>query len=452
MLTAGAFLIAFVAACGMSLVRHPIYGLSAYAALLYLHPPSSWWGQLLPSLRWSLLTALITLISVVIHRKKIKGPGVMSFAFVPVLLVFVIWIAMQSFWALSPDQHSELLVLMAKYFLLVILIYLSIDSEQALRIFLWTHAAGCFYLGTVVLYEYLGGRFEGFRGPGIDEANAAALVIVTGVITTFVLFLSGKLYGKLASFLMMPITLNGLIATISRSGFLELVVAGVAFNLFTPKKLRGIVRALSIVGLLLFVAITNPLYWERIGTILFAGEQVEGVDTGSGRVVLMKAQLQMAALYPEGCGHRCTVVLSPNYLEERYLAGGGRASHNTFMTLLVEQGIPGILFYVFLLLWVAACVFRLRKPMQETDGLLPALYAGTVGSLAAIFVGDVFVDYLKFEPRFWFLSILMVMTKLLQIQKAERDATADAVSEDAPAVPTVTSHAPRHARRPRTAR
>ena len=68
-----------------------------------------------------------------------------------------------------------------------------------LRLLTWLLAAGCFYLGTVVFAEYLGGRFEGFRGPGINEANAAALLIVTGILTTFVLFLSGKKIEKITA-------------------------------------------------------------------------------------------------------------------------------------------------------------------------------------------------------------------------------------------------------------
>ncbi|MEL7186306.1 MAG: O-antigen ligase family protein, partial [Pseudomonadota bacterium] len=265
--------------------------------------------------------------------------------------------------------------------------------------------------------NYVGGRFEGFSGPGISESNVAGLLIVTGIMTTAALFLSGKLKEKIAAMGMMPFTLNALIATISRSGFLALGIAGVVLNFFAPKKSMFTVRFFSVAGLILLVSLTNPVYWERIGTILAGGEQVEGVDTGSKRLVLMGAQFEMSKAYPLGCGHRCTAVLSPNYLDDAYLTVSpsgvkARASHNTFMTMLVEQGIPGAIFYFMLLLWMARTCLRLRRPMRDREGLIPQTYAAVVAVLAAITVGDLFVDYLKFEARLWFISILMVLVRM----------------------------------------
>ena len=117
-----------------------------------------------------------------------------------------------------------------------------------------------------------------------------------------------------------------------------------------------------------------------------------------------------------GCGHRCTVVLSPAYMEDEFLTGlegrRARSSHNTFMSLLVEQGVPGALLYILMLIWIARLVFRLRSRMRGSSGLLSNVYAAVVAILGAITIGDLFVDYLKFEARFWFVGLLMVLVKL----------------------------------------
>ena len=350
------------------------------------------------------------------------------------LAIFVFWLGIQMIWALDQQMHTELLVMMAKYTLLVALIYSCLDSLTHLKMFLWTHAAGCFYLGTIVLTKYLGGRFEGFRGPGINEANAAALLIVTGVLTTFVLFLSGRLKEKIVAVGFMPLILNALVATISRSGFLALTVSGVIFNLFAPKRLSTAVRLFSVAGLVLLVLITNPVYWERIGTIVVAGQEIEGVDTGSRRLVLIQKQFEMFSEYPLGCGHRCTAVLSPAYLDDRYLTGSegyrARSSHNTFMSLLVEQGMPGAVFYIFLLIWVARTTFRLRGKMRSAGGLIPVVYAAVVSILGAITVGDMFVDYLKFEARFWFIGLLMVVVKMDGIEESLESREAEETTRE----------------------
>lgn len=53
-LTSLLFLAAYFSGCIAALVRHPVYGLVTYVLMLYLHPPSRWWGEALPDLRWSL--------------------------------------------------------------------------------------------------------------------------------------------------------------------------------------------------------------------------------------------------------------------------------------------------------------------------------------------------------------------------------------------------------------
>lgn len=410
-------MLAFSAGCLLALFRHPIYGLVTYVSLIYLHPPSAWWSFGVPSLRWSLLAAGITLVSVLIHNPGAGGPRVISSPIAKGFVVLIVWLGLQSMWAMDSVSHRELLVLTIKYGLLIALIYRCIDSITHLKYFLWSHAGGCFYLGIVVIQKYVGGRFEGFSGPGIDEANAAALQIATGVIVTFALFLSGKWYEKATAFGFMPITLNALVATISRSGFLALGVAGILFNIFAPKKTRRLVRVLSVVGGVLFIMITNPTYWERIGTIMVATEQIEGVSTGTGRLALMDAQFDMFLDHPLGCGHRCTASLSAAYLDDEFLAGKrgerqARSSHNTFLALLVEQGILGGMLYLMMLIWIARKVFRLREPMCNSTGLLANTYAATVAILGAITVGDLFVDYLKFETRIWFLAMLMVIDRM----------------------------------------
>jgi O-antigen ligase len=103
-------------------------------------------------------------------------------------------------------------------------------------------------------------------------------------------------------------------------------------------------------------------------------------------------------------------------MDDEFLTGPegrrARSSHNTFMSLLVEQGVLGALMYVLLLFWIARLSLRLRTRMRRSSGLLPVVYTATVAVLGAITVGDLFVDYLKFEARVWFLALLMVLVKM----------------------------------------
>jgi O-antigen ligase len=446
LMTGIAFFVCFLGGCFLALSRHPIFGVITYVATYYLHPPSRWWGYALPDLRWSLLSAFVCLVAVLIHKKTLLGPPSRTRG--PLLIgfcTFIAWLAVQSLWALDFGTHVDMIVMFLKYALLIWIITSAVDSEKHFEWFCWTHVLGCLFLGWIAYTEHDGGRFENFGGPDISEANAGALQLVSGLFIGAGLFLLPQAWKKIASAACMPLVVNAIVLTVSRSAFLAAAAGGVVFNLFVPRHLRWIVRTLSILAAVLFVLITNPEYWMRIASIKAAGADVEGVDTGSGRLVLIRAQLEMFKAYPMGCGHRCTAVLSPLYLDERQLTGPegqrARSSHNTVFSLLVEQGIPGVAFYILFLCWTLFGVVRLRRLTKGRDGLMPALVPSLAAFLMAMVVGDMFVDYLKAEVRIWFMSLLVVMTSI-----AMRNAQGDAT----PSSKSVISRKGRSDRRPAT--
>lgn len=418
-LTALVFLLAFGAGSVMALARHPIYGLITYVGVFYVHPPSRWWGQgLLLEFRWSLLAAGITLLALLIHRPaRSTAPVQRSGAFWGFVL-FVVWIAIQSFWALDREAHLNQLSIYLKFIVVFILICKCIETDEHLRLFLWSHVAGCFYLGWLAFTSYAGGRLDGVGGPGIDEANAAGLQMVTGIMVAAGLFLAGRMPTRGALLAMIPIMVNGLVATISRSGFLAAVIGGAVFNLFTPVKYRRSVLGLSVLAIVLFGLLTNDSYWSRIESIKYKGEDIVGVDTGGGRREILEAQLRMFRGRPLGCGHMCTSVLSPSYLEERFLSGGGRASHNTFMSMLVDHGVIGAAAYVIMLAWVYRSLRTVGRRLKGRADLLASVLPAIAAVFGAITIGDLFVQYMKFEARIWFLALLITVTHISESRAA----------------------------------
>jgi hypothetical protein len=414
----------------LAFVRHPFYGQLAYMAAFFLHPPSRWWGQgfLLP-IRWSLIASAVTLLAFFVHRKKLAKPAIPFFqhGYVKAYLIFVVWLVLQIGWALDMPAHLDLLNYYVKFFLVIVLIYYCVDTEEHLRMFLWAHVLGCFYFGWIAYNEYTGGRFEDFGGPGLSEANAGAITIVTGTLAASTLFIWGTWREKAALFAMIPFIVNGLVTTISRSGFLAVSFGGILYNLFTPKRFSKRVRLLSGLAVVLFLMLTGPSYWQRMQSMEALGDKVEGVDTGAGRIDIMKAQIEMSAAHPFGCGATCTAVLSKEYLDDSQLTGEGanraRASHNTFFTMLVEHGLPGAAFYAFMVLWILGGVRKLRGIVRGKEGFLEVALPALASILGAIFITDMFATYAKFEVRIWFLALLMAA---LNIATAKQRALAKA--------------------------
>jgi O-antigen ligase len=426
-LTGVIFVLLFVTGCVMALARHPIFGVMTYVLLLYVSPSDRWWGQdFALGVRWTLIAAVVVAISLLIHQPKrpaiplLKQPMMWGF------MLFVAWVALQSFWAIDSDMHRELLEYYLKYIVAMYLIYRTINSEQNLRLFMWAHVLGCAYIAWVAYTGLDGGRFDSFGGAGIGDANSGALTIVTGILAAASLFLAGSRKAKAVIAGIMPFLLNAIVATISRSGFLALAVAGAVYNLFAPLRYQKWIRVLSMVGLVGFLLLTNPVYWERIQSIKYQGQQVEGVDTGSRRLVLVQAQLKMFREHPFGCGSRCTDVLSPRYLDEKQLSDGVRSSHNTFMTMLVDHGVLGGAAYVAMTLWILLTLRSLRRACRGGDDFLAQILPAVAGSLLAITVGDLFVQYPKLEIRFWLITVLMAMSSMVYERQIVRGEAGEA--------------------------
>jgi O-antigen ligase len=422
------FVIAYLTGCLMALTRHPIFGLVTYVAVFYLHPPSRWWGASLPDPGWALLAAAVTAFAVLTRKHKIPLGPLFSQGAVKGLIFFLLWLCVQAVWALDATMHTEMIVLFFKYIVLVALMYVCIDSEKHLRYFLWAHVLGCFFLGWIAFTTYSGGRFEGFGGPGIGDANTGGFQIVTGILIGAALFLAGDKKARIALIALMPIIVNGLITTISRSGFLAAFVGGLVFNFFAAQQTRKLVRVLSILGVVLFLGLANDVYWKRIESLKQAGEQVEGVDTGTSRLVIMNAQFEMFKAHPMGCGHRCTATLSSQYMEDQYLTGPpgrrSRSSHNTFLSLLVEQGLPGAIMYVIFALWAVKKVFSVARICKRAGGELATFFPAVAAGLLITFIGDLFVDYLKLEVRIWFIALLLILERMARTQEAAAKAAA----------------------------
>ena len=422
-LTTVIFLIGFLTGLVWAFSRHPIYGLITYVAVFYLHPPSRWWGAALPDPGWAMVAAAVTLLAVMTRKDKLPIAPLFKEGVVRGLIVFLVWLLIQSTWALDMEMHTELIVLFIKYLVLIVLMYVCIDSEKHLRYFLWVHVLGCFFLGWIAFTTYTGGRFEGFGGPGIGDANTGGFIIVTGILTGAGLFLSGKKLERLVLLGVMPIIVNGLITTISRSGFLAAFVGGMVFNFFSPKQVRKLVMVLSVLAVGGFFALANETYWDRMNSLKQAGEEVEGVDTGTSRLVIINAQWEMFQKYPMGCGHRCTATLSPQYMDDMYLTGPpghrSRSSHNTFMSMLVEQGIPGALMYFSMVLWAIVKVFSVWRTARKAPGSLPILFPSIAAVCLVMVLGDLFVDYLKLETRIWFIALLLIVARMSRVESTK---------------------------------
>lgn len=421
-LTGLAFMLAFAGMLVLALVRGPMWGLYTYVAVFYVHPPSRWWGEALPDMRWSLLAAAVTFIAS-FRVPPVQGrPSWISTTPAKLLIAYTVWLWIQSFWALSLSDHMQLTMLFTKYVILFYLCYRLIDTREKVLGFLAAHIAGCLYLGWIAYNTRVSGRLEGVGGPGIDEANALAMQMGTAVSCAAMFILGEKNWRRWFAFAAMPFLLNTMVLAGSRGAFLALLASGVTLWYMKPAIHRRAFYVYAVLGLSLFGILANGIFWNRMDTITAVAAEDEEVDrSAEARIVLLRAQWEMAKKYPLGAGHRGTAVLSPQYIDTYYLSATrsgdesqrARSSHNTFMTALVEQGIPGAILFLAGWLWVARTLVRMKN--MANKGLPPEitlLAAAVGGALTMVLVAGLFVDYIKAEVQWWMFVLLAVLFDL----------------------------------------
>jgi len=415
MISAAAFAIFCLVCTVFAFTRHPIWGLYFYLGTTYVFPPGRWWGYMFGDLRWALLAAAVTAAAVVFNRGKLQEkPLWLSHAPVLMMVLFNAWMWVQTPWALDLDDHLQGSIEFSKCMLALWFVYRVLDSKERIRDLMLGHVLGCGLLG---IYAHMAGRegdrLDGVGGPNIDDSNTLGMYLASAVVMGMALVMTQKGWRRVASLLALPLIVNGFVLANSRGSFLG-VVAGVLVLAFCmASRYRRLFWSMALVGAVGLAVVVDKVFIERMFTIRDATSESEDADSSArSRVVIAKAQLEMFIDHPMGSGRRGTAVLSPQYMDRRWLTGEddnlSRSSHNTFLSALSEQGIPGALIYGSLVLWVVSAVFRVRRMnLQKVDPEIVTLGASLCGGLIVVLVAGMTADYLVKEVQFWLYAALL---------------------------------------------
>lgn len=421
-LTSLAFLTTYFGGVIASLVRGPMYGLCLYIFVFYAHPPSRWWRNEIPGLRWSLIASLALLISVLIYKNKQHLPNRPKWSASPIiklLIIYTLWMWLQSFWAISPGDHAYGRELYTKFIILMVCIYVIVNNEERLRIFAFSHVVGCFYLGWLAWESGKSG--VGAGGPGINTSNNLAVHLDTGVMFGAMLLLSTDKRIRMVSFLALPFILNGIVLTGSRGGFLALVAGGIALYYLSPISKKKQIRIYALLGIVLFGVLAGEKFTARMDTI-FIDETEERDGSAESRYFIAAAQWKIFTGHLMGTGHRGTKTLSYKYLDKSFLDGGSRSSHNLYLTVLVDQGIPGAIIYIILMATAVRTVIRLKADFTRQGNEEMLLLNAAVGaSLVSIAISGLFSALWRMEVTFWVLTMLMILMSFSSEHQMEKD-------------------------------
>ncbi len=395
--------------------KKPFVGILLYFFCFYMHPPGKYWGAYLPEIRWTLIVAVVTLISVFIHEKN-KGNW-LKFKETKLLIAFVVLVGLQFPFVLSTEWHLVYFILLIKLLILYFLLITIVNTKQKLIYVIIANLIGCAYIGFTALQNHSGGRFERAGLPSIEDSNLLAIHVIPVLIMGAFLFMSNSVKNKYWLLIPLAFTGNLIIMSGSRGAIGALAATGALLILFSAKDFRGPLIRWGVLALFLLTFVSMDLIVERIKEITEA-ESSEQVDTSAqSRMVIINAQLSMLREnILIGGGHRATLILSPVYIDKKYLTntvvGGVRGSHNLTMAILVDHGVVGaVLFFWIVVIAIKGAVKISKKKQYERDFRLISL--GLAGALVGVIVASQFSNSKVLEVAFWMVAFIVIVKNIV---------------------------------------
>lgn len=396
----------------------PIYALLTYVFIYFNIPSVQWWGGYVFDLRWSYTSAIILIISIFLHKEKGLNSPFQKGLGSKTLLVYTLLMLITVPFAALPELALTRVYDFFRYALIFTIIVAVIDNFNKLRSYLWVIIWQVTWLSWCARSYFHGERLDGV-GPGdAGDANSLAVLLISVIPFLLVFLMRGKKLERLAALFCLPIVMNCFAMTRSRGGFVGLIVMLLVFFLLEKdKKVRKHLMVLSIAAMALMYILADQSFKDRL--FAMKEQNLQSENAGAGRVAGWKYGIKMVPDYPLGTGGGGYLFLSPRYLPRELLEKnvGGRAAHNTFLLVLVEQGTFGLLLFLFFYFQMIrnclhaknSCLKYTVKTQDSKYYLMYMLGSATLAGLGGIFAASFFVDRLYYEGFYFFSAIAPVL-------------------------------------------
>ena len=446
--TAIIFLLTYFGGAAAAIIAEAAYGIYLYELLYFLNPAIRWWHGGLPVIRYSFIVAIVILIGYFIRKDKYSENRLFDVPQTKWLLSLTIVMGLVSFIAAWPERHQEIYSNHVKVVLFVALAYKIIDTPPKFEKLIWAFLIGQFYLGWVAHFtgrDYTG-RLEGV-GPADSggDSNAMGAVLITAVpILVFYLIEGKKIWQKIAAAIVLAFVMDGIILVNSRGAFLGLLGSLLYFSYFIFfKSIKNIQFKLKmagglIVGILLFIYLTDASFWDRMSTItnIEQTETAEGEEVlseGASRTYFWKKGLELVQSYPFGVGGWGYMYLSPQFIPKEMLSrgrgqmGGLRAAHSTWIQALTEYGYVGFILFLGYLISNFNLMRKVRRFfMSNRDYYLYYQGISITAGFVAFLGAATFIDQLYIEMMYWFPAFMACFANIYWIKiEKQKDLIGD---------------------------
>lgn len=301
------------------------------------------------------------------------------------------------------------------YYIIVKLVTDVSKIKGIFTVFVISHVILIFLNPNVVLEPATRTYIQGnaFLGDGNDYALSASLAIP---MCLFLIQDSNKLIMRSIYIVSLVILILAIVGTQSRGASLALMGTFGYLWWMGRQKIMGL---LLIGGVLLaIISFAPPVYFERMNTI----SNYENEGSAMGRIVAWKTAVRMVSAYPVtgvGAGHfpvkLGTEFRPPEFGDENF---PWLTAHSSYFLILGELGVPGIVFFLGLLIgnyWRNSKAIKSARMYIDSGGegdQYRKLFLMLNASLVAFIIGGAFLS-VTYYPHIYVLTGLFVAAEFM---------------------------------------
>jgi O-antigen ligase len=343
--------------------REPVAGAQESSILSKIAFASLWllvfaipWEDAITIAEFGTISRLIGMITVVlglvaiVERGRIRYPSFGHFS----MALFVVFAALSYLWSLYPEGTLVQMFTYIQLFVMSWLIWeLASGVREQIRL-MQAFVFGTFVSGTDTVYRFLSHQesdYQRYAGAGLN-ANDLGLIMALSIPVSYYLLIQTR--GKMVWIYRLQLILAGttIVLTASRGATLAAVVALAIVplthaRLTARKKLAALVTISLLVTGALFLAPETS--WERLSTTPNEFEH----GTLTGRTLVWAAGWELFREHPIlGVGANAFRITVSRVLTEPIRPDDptpAPPAHNTFLSVLVEQGMIGFALFGFML-------------------------------------------------------------------------------------------------------